>query len=97
MVKASKGIRARTRGVLRKSLRERGMSPITRSFQKFEVGDRVSIIIDPSEHAGQPHPRFQGVTGTVSGMQGRAYVLEIRAGGKIKKIITSPEHLRKID
>lgn len=95
MVKASSGSRCRTRSVMRKSPRDKGMPPITRTFQTFEMGDKVSIILDSSEHGGQPHPRFQGVTGTVMGMQGRAYVVDIRAGKKTKKIIASPEHLRK--
>ncbi len=95
MVKASKGYRRRTRSVMQRRTRERGLSPITRAFQKFEVGDRASVNLDPSIHKGMPHVRFHGRTGTVAGMQGRAYVLDVRMGGKMKQIIVRPEHLRK--
>lgn len=95
MVKASKGGRRRTRSVMRKRARERGLSPITKAFQKFEVGDNVHIEIDPSIHKGQPHVRFHGLTARVAGMQGNAYMLDVFAGNKKKQVIVRPEHLRK--
>lgn len=95
MVKASKGGRRRTRYVMQKRARERGLSPITRVFQKFEVGDKASVSLDPSMHKGMPHVRFHGKTGTVTEKRGDAYLLDIRDGGKMKKIIVRPEHLRK--
>jgi large subunit ribosomal protein L21e len=94
MVKASKGIRRRTRQ-LRKKPRERGLSPITKSLQLFNHGEKASIIIDPGIHKGQPHPRFHGLTGTIVKPQGSAYLLEIKDGNKTKTVIASPEHLRK--
>jgi large subunit ribosomal protein L21e len=39
--------------------------------------------------------RFHGRTGVVVGTQGEAYMLEVRDGGKMKRIIVRPEHLRK--
>lgn len=96
MVKASKGPRRRTRSKLRKRVRMRGLSPITKSLQSFEVGEKAHIVIDPGIHKGQPHPRFHGMTGVIAGAQGRSYVLEIRIGGKYKKVIVSPAHLTKV-
>lgn len=95
MVKASKGYRRRTRYVMQKRSRDRGLSPITRQFQSFEIGEKASVNIDPSIHKGQPHVRFHGRTGTVVRMQGRSYLLDVRMGGKLKQIIVRPEHLRK--
>ena len=95
MVKSSKGIRKRTRKILRKSPRQRGMPPVTHSFTKYEVGQKAAVIIDPSVHRGQPHVRFQGHTGTIKGMQGKAYVLHLSIGKHGKDIIVGPEHLRK--
>jgi len=95
MVKASKGIMEKTRQKFRKRARQRGLSPITRALQNFEIDEKVSIVIDSGVHAGQPHNRFHGLTGFVSGKQGRAYVVNIRFGGKIKKAIVLPEHLRR--
>ncbi|UCE91031.1 MAG: 50S ribosomal protein L21e [Methanobacteriota archaeon] len=95
MAKASKGGRRRTRNVMQKRARERGLSTITRAFQKFDVGETASVSLDPSIHKGQPHMRFHGRTGVVVGTQGEAYMLELRDGGKSKRIIVRPEHLRK--
>ncbi len=95
MVKASKGYRRRTRSVMQKRARDRGLSPITKEFQTFEVGEKASVTLDPSIHKGQPHVRFQGKTGIVKGMQGKAYLLDIKDGDMMKEIIVRPEHLRK--
>lgn len=95
MVKASKGYRRRTRSVMQKRVRDRGLSPITRIFQTFEVGEKANINIDPSVHKGVPHVRFHGHTGTIVRMQGEAYLIDVRMGGMMKQIIVRPEHLRK--
>ena len=95
MVKASKGIRSRTRNKMSKSPRKRGMNSIARTFQKFEVGDKADIIMDPSMHKGQPYKRFHGQTGEVIGKRGAAYILTVREKGKMKTTIARPEHLKK--
>ena len=93
-MKHSKGFRSGTRQVLRKSPRERGLPPISRIIYPYEIGDKVVIKIDPSVHKGMPHPRFHGKIGTIIEKRGRAFVIEIRDGGKIKKVIARPEHIR---
>jgi large subunit ribosomal protein L21e len=60
------------------------------------MGARVAIFIDPSVHRGQPHHRYHGRVGLITEKRGRAYVVEIKDGGKIKKIIASPEHLKVV-
>ncbi|AGN26696.1 50S ribosomal protein L21e [Candidatus Methanomassiliicoccus intestinalis] len=95
MVKASKGLRRKTRNILGKTPRTKGMSPITHEFRNFEVGEKVNVVIDPAVHHGMPHMRFQGKTGVVSGKQGRAYVVELKDGDKPKTVVTRPEHLKK--
>ena len=95
MVKASKGIMQGTRQKFRRGPRKRGLSPIPRSFQSFEAGQRVVIVIDSSVQKGWPHHRFHGMTGTVVGTQGRAYLVDVRFGGKIKKAVVLPEHLHR--
>ncbi|MBA7624536.1 hypothetical protein ES703_31945 [subsurface metagenome] len=57
---------------------------------------KVTIILDPSVVKGQPHPRYHGRVGVVKERRGRAYVVEIRDGGSIKKVISRPEHLRSV-
>lgn len=88
-------MRRKTRNILSKSSRRRGLSPITYEFQEFEVGERVNIVLDPSVHRGMPHSRFHGRTGVVMGTQGRSFVVQIHDGNKIKTVISRPEHLRK--
>lgn len=95
MVKRSKGTRSKTRKVLSKSAREKGLPPVTRILQTFEEGEKASIIIDPSVHKGQPHRRFYGSTGTIVGKQGRAFLVEVKTGNKKKILIVGAEHLRK--
>jgi len=72
------------------------MNLITKVMQDFKEGEKVTIVIDPSFHDGMPHPRFHGRTGSIEGMQGDAYIVKIKDGGKIKHIISSPVHLRRV-
>jgi large subunit ribosomal protein L21e len=95
MVKASKGIMEKTRQKFRRGPRQRGLSPITRSFRSFDVGERVTIVIDSSFQKGWPHNRFHGMTGTVVGRRGRAFLVDVRFGGRIKQAVVRPEHLRR--
>ena len=96
MVKRSKGIRSKSRKLLRKKPRERGIHSIARALQKFEEGDSVSIVIDPAVHKGMPHIRFQGHTGKVEGKQGESYLVGINDGKKHKTLIVRSEHLRRV-
>ena len=95
MVKASKGIRSRTRNKMSKSPRKRGQNAITACFQKYEVGDKADIVIDSAMHKGQPYKRFHGQTGEIIGRRGAAYILSVQEKGKLKTTIARPEHLRK--
>ncbi|UCE72797.1 MAG: 50S ribosomal protein L21e [Methanomassiliicoccales archaeon] len=95
MVRRSKGTRSKTRQLMRKRPRQRGSPSATRVFQTFEEGEKASIVIDPSVHKGQPHRRFFGLTGTIVGKQGSAYLVEVRTGNKKKTLIVGPEHLKK--
>ena len=96
MVKRSKGIRSKSRKILRKKPRERGIHSITRALQHFEEGDSVNIVIDSSVHKGMPHIRFQGYTGKIEGKQGESYLVGINDGKKHKVLIIRSEHLRRV-
>ena len=96
MVKRSKGIRSKSRKILRKKPRERGIHSITRALQQFEEGESVNIVIDSSVHKGMPHIRFQGYTGKVEGKQGESYLVGINDGKKHKVLIIRSEHLRRV-
>lgn len=94
-MKRSRGSRSKARSKLTKDVRDRGMPPVTHSLREFEEGEKVSVVINPSIQDGQPHPRFHGLTGTVAGKQGRAFVVDVRDGGKAKSLIVRPEHLKR--
>jgi len=92
-MKKSKGFRSRTRRLLRKPPRKRGLPPIGKMLREYQIGDRVHIIIEPSVHKGTPHPRFHGKTGVVIGKRGRAYMISVRDGKAEKIIFARSEHL----
>jgi len=88
------GPRKKTRYKFKKELRRRGLPPVTSVIQKFEVGQNVHIVCEPSIQKGMPHRRFHGKTGTVVGQRGRAWVLAIRDGNSEKIVIARPQHLK---
>jgi len=94
MVKRSHGPRQGTRKKISRRKRERGLSPISRHLQKFEIGQKVNIIIDPSVHKGQPYHRFHGHTGEVVGTQGTSFVVKVMDGNKSKLRLIAPAHLK---
>ncbi|MBP2029540.1 large subunit ribosomal protein L21e [Methanohalophilus levihalophilus] len=90
----SHGPKCCTRYKLKKTVRERGLSPISRAIQDFAEGQMVHIDIDPSVQKGMPNPKFQGKTGKVVSQRGRAYILHVREGNATKEVISLPEHLK---
>ena len=78
-----------------KKTREKGKVQLSRYFQELKVGDRVSIVREPSQRAGFPE-RMQGKTGIVEGKRGKAYIIALRDYIKDKKFIIKPIHLKKI-
>lgn len=96
MSKMSHGPRARSGMKLMKSVREKGMPPITHFLREFNEGDKVAIDIDPSQHKGMPHHRFQGMVGTIVGKQGDAYLVDVKVDSLHKIIIASPVHIKRV-
>ena len=94
-MKRSQGLRSGSRKKFTRDKRERGLSPITRILEQYDVGESVNIVIDPSIQRGQPHHRFHGLTGTVIRMQGKACVVSTKEGDAVKQLIIRPEHLRR--
>ncbi len=95
MVKSSKGFRSRTRGVLTKAARDRGLPPVTRFLTTFEAGEKVIVKLEASDPHGMPHPRYQGRVATVVRPVGRSYEIEFLDGGKRKVLIAHPIHLKR--
>lgn len=96
MAVRSKGLRSKSRQILRKSPRDRGVPPITHVMKELPEGSRVAVKINPSIHKGMPHIRFQGQTGVVTGKRGNSFVVAIRHGNKPKTLVVRPEHLKTV-
>lgn len=95
-MKRSKGLRSRSRSLLSKHPRKRGIRGLSYLLIDYKVGDCVYIDIDPSRIETAPHRRYQGLTGVIIGMRGRAYIVETKIGDKRKVIITTPEHIKPL-
>ena len=94
MVKKSHGFRARTRSLMSKRTRQRGLGSTNIVLVAYEVGQKVDVVIDPGFHKGMPHRRYHGRTGVVTGLRGRAVVVDVGLGKATKTLIIRPEHLR---
>jgi len=94
MVKNSHGYRKRTRQLMSKHVRTRGLRPLTSLLIDYEAGQRVDIVIDPGFHKGMPHRKYQGRTGVVAGTRGRAVVVDVAVGNQTRELMIRPEHLR---
>lgn len=92
----SKGLRSKTRHLLLKDPRNRGVLPPNRVLADFPVGSHVAVKMEPSQHKGMVHKRFQGLTGTVASKQGDAFVVKVMHGDMPKTLVVRPEHLKAI-
>jgi large subunit ribosomal protein L21e len=95
MVKKSQGFRVKTRKKLARKARYRPL--ITKFIQKFNTGEKVIIEQEPTSFKGMPFSRFKGMVGEIIEKRGRAYVVKVKVGKKIKKVISRPEHLKPLN
>jgi len=65
-------------------------------IKKFVMGETVILDIQSNYHKGMPHPKFNGKTGIVTGVQGKSYIIEIKDGDKKKNLIVLPAHLKRV-
>jgi large subunit ribosomal protein L21e len=94
MVKNSHGFRARTRGLMSKRVRQKGLSSPSKILVDYEEGQRVDIVINSGFHRGMPHKRYQGRTGVVKGLRGRGVIVDVNLGKATKTLIIRREHLQ---
>src|SRR3989338_8232974 len=89
--KAARGKRAKTRHKIR---RKGSKVTITKLLQQIPVGSKVDIKINGSSQGqGMPFRRYHGFTGTVTGKQGTAYVIELYNGNQPVELVIGPAHL----
>jgi large subunit ribosomal protein L21e len=89
----SRGFRRKSKQTLTKKPRERGLQPLGRLLHEYEEGEKVVVKIDSAIQKGMPHTRYQGRVGVVFEKRGRAYVVRMPEGGKVRDLIILPEHI----
>lgn len=76
-------------------VREKGKLRLSRYFQDLSAGQKVAI--KPEASIPFPIPmRFRGKTGVVEGKRGRAYIVKLKDGNMVKRVILRPIHLIKL-
>ncbi len=88
----SSGFRRKTRYLLRKKS-VRGLSYL---LHDYKAGEKVVVDIDPSEHKGMPHRRFQGKVGVVDKVGRRTLVVKVNIGNKEKSVAARLNHVKPI-
>ena len=88
MVRKSMGPRRRSRRI--KSKRK---LTVNDWIKDLKVGDIVHIDIKPSVHP-VPHRRYRGKTGKIVEIRGKAYIVGVKLGNKMKKLILKAPHLQ---
>ena len=96
MVQRTGGLRRKTRSKFKKNVRMKGKISIRNYLQKFQIDERVALVMEPSIHSGVFHPRFQGDIGIIVGKQGTCYKIKLIDGKMEKFFIVHPVHLRRI-
>lgn len=90
--KKARGKRANTRA----KITSRGKATVNELLRTFEAGEKVQIYIHGGIHRGMPFRRFHGLTGDVTGMQGRAVVIKVNLGNQICEVVANPIHVKGI-
>jgi large subunit ribosomal protein L21e len=86
----SHGFMHKSRSVMTKDT-IRGVSFLLR---EYVVGDKVLVIIDPSQHKALPHRRYHGKVGTVQEVGRRTVKLIVKLGDRPKTLITRLDHIK---
>jgi len=79
----------------RKILRQHGKIKLSRYFQKFEEGDKVTVIMELAMWPKFPK-QIQGRTGIINGKRGNSYIIKMNDLNKEKTYIIHPVHLKKL-
>ena len=90
------GFRKRTRSKFTKERCDKGKISIRYFLQKFDVGDKVSLTVEPGYQRGMYRPKFMGKFGTILASKGNCYKVEINDFKKKKTLIVHPIHMRKV-
>lgn len=90
------GFRKRTRSKFKKDASQKGKVSIRKFLQKYEVGDKVYLSVEPAYQKGMYRPKFMGKNGVIVRQKGTCYEVKINDLGKSKVLIVHPVHLIKV-
>jgi len=93
-MRRSKGRMAKKSRILGRKTRKHKVTP-AEIVRELLVGSKVQIV-PKGQFEDFPHMRYAGRVGKIVDKKGNAYVVEVKDGNKIKKIIASPVHLKSI-
>jgi len=79
----------------RKNVKKRGKLELSKYFQEFKVGDKVTVVKEHSLNPAFPR-QIQGHTGLITGERGNAYIIKIFEGGVEKTHIIKSSNLKKL-
>ncbi len=79
----------------KKEIRKKGKIPLSTLFSELKIGDKVALVRDLSFSPSFPKS-WQGKTGKVIKKQGKAYVIQLKEGNKLKKINVKRINLKKL-
>ena len=89
----------RSLGKMSKRSRNLGMAQrklsVAQRVRRYSVGDRVALD-HQSQYCGMPHPRYRGRVGTILGIRGQSYEVQITDGDALKILIIPSVHLRLV-
>jgi ribosomal protein L21E len=76
-----------------KRFRERGRPKLSKLFQEFKIGESVALVNEPGS---TPIPRhFQGLTGTIIGKCGNAFIVRFLNGKALKTLVVKSSYIKK--
>ena len=96
MVTRVGGNRRGTRQIMRKRQGLHGKVSLRTYLQQLELGDKVGLVCESSVHKGIYYKRFHGKIAVVTKKQGFCYEVTLKEGGKNKKLVVHPVHLKKV-
>ncbi len=85
-----------TRHIYRRPPSQRGKVPIRKFLQKFEVGQKVLLKVEPFYQKAVYFPRFHGRVGVIKSKRGSCYEVSFMDAKKEKIFIVNPVHLKKV-
>ncbi len=89
------GSRRKTRYKLSRTVKERGKISISALFKTLNMGDIVVLKPNPAIQKGAFPFDFVGKHGVIIAKKGKCYELVLKDGGKRKRLIVHPAHLKK--